>query len=240
MTCDRPGAVTPDELVAYVDGEAPARVAEHVRGCAACAAEANRYRRAQRRLRRALHRFECPASQTLGEYGLGLLPAEEWQAIGAHVRECPLCADELRVLRNFLVEGEAAREVRRPGVAAELKRIIATLVAAPAQPAYALRGRADEELRTYRAGDVTIAIGPGPASRRGRASLTGLLWRENGDLSSFSGHEVKLIADDGAQFSALIDESDNFLFADVRPGSYRLELALADLTIVIAEIRVTP
>lgn len=236
MTCNSPGAVTTEDFIAYADGEAPARVLEHLRTCPTCAAQAAQYQQAQRRLRRTLYRFECPTSQTLGEYELGLLPAEERQAIAAHVLECPLCADELRILRHFLVEDATAEELRRPGVVAELKRIVATLVAAPAQPSYALRGSGDAELRTYRAGDVTIAIGPGPAARRGRASLTGLIWREDGEPSSFSGTEVRLIARDETQFATQIDESDNFTFEDLRPGTYRLELLLAGQTIVIQEV----
>lgn len=237
MTCDSPGAVTADELVAYADGEAPARVAEHVRTCAACAEEANRYRRAQRRLRGALDRFECPTSQTLGEYELGLLSSEERQTVAAHVLECPLCSDELRLLRQLLAEDVASAAPAPRELVSELRRVVATLVRPPAQPAYALRGLGNEELQTYQAGDVTIAIGSGPAARRGRASLTGLVWREGAGAEELTNREARLSAEDGTAYSSPVDDLGNFVFEDIRPGPYRLEVWLADRIVVVELVR---
>ncbi|HEX2515984.1 MAG TPA: hypothetical protein VH257_14855 [Chloroflexota bacterium] len=43
-----------------------------------------------------------PSAHALGGFELGLSPAPEHRRIEAHVRRCPLCAGELRVLREHL------------------------------------------------------------------------------------------------------------------------------------------
>src|SRR5512141_3070774 len=104
MRCSSPEAVTPEDIVAYVDGDAPPRVVEHIRSCPSCRAEARQYAQVQGRLHQALHRFDCPTPLALGEYNLGLVSAEDRTHIAAHVLECPACADELRALRAFLAD----------------------------------------------------------------------------------------------------------------------------------------
>src|SRR5262249_32175126 len=96
MTCTEPGAITPEELVAYGDGEAPERVLAPLRHCRRCRSEAERYAAIGRRLGGALRRFDCPTPHYLGELELGLLAAEESLTLARHVATCPRCADELR------------------------------------------------------------------------------------------------------------------------------------------------
>jgi hypothetical protein len=58
--------------------------------------------RLARRLGLLLGRFDCPSAHALGEFELELGPAAERRRIEAHVQGCPLCAGELRVLRELL------------------------------------------------------------------------------------------------------------------------------------------
>jgi hypothetical protein len=58
--------------------------------------------RLARRLAQRLSRLACPSAHALGEFELGLGTAEERLRIEAHIQHCPLCAGELRVLREFL------------------------------------------------------------------------------------------------------------------------------------------
>src|SRR5262245_5458377 len=146
MSCVQPGAVTPEELIAYVDGEAPARVAEHVRRCRRCRAEVEQYAVVERRLGAALHRFDCPSPQRLGEMELGLLMPEERLAVAQHVADCARCTDELRTLRQFMAFEPAAE----PGLVERLRRLVAILVEPPPALALgALRGADDATSRTY-------------------------------------------------------------------------------------------
>ena len=100
--CHTPGAITPDQLMAYVDGAAPAPVVAHVRGCPACAAAAADQAWTQLRLRHAVTRAGCPTATTLGEYELDLLPPGDRDRVARHVRTCARCDADLRLLRAFL------------------------------------------------------------------------------------------------------------------------------------------
>src|SRR5206468_13071240 len=111
------------------------------------------------------------------------------------------------------------------GPMAVLRRVVATLFTPPAAPAYAgLRGIAEDAVKTYRAGDLTITVSAMPAARYGRVSLMGLLVSEGADQEQFAGAEVRLIAPDGAAQATQIDELGNFDFDDLAPGTYALEL----------------
>ena len=235
MTCTRPGATTPEELVAYAAGDAPTRVADHVRACPTCAALAGEYRALYAQLRARLHRFDCPTPQVLGEYELALLGPEERQVVAAHTLECPRCAEELRTLRTFLATPDPIEE---PGIAGRLRRIVATLVPAPTgQGAHAgLRGGVYDTLRTYRAETTTITI---DATRvpRGRSTLVGLVWREGAPSDALVGAIARLTGPAG-QAHAEVDDLGNFALEDIAPGEYQLELLLPDEIVVVGGVRV--
>ena len=193
-----------------------------------------------RQLRGALHRFDCPTAHALGEYELGLLGPEQRTTAAAHVLECPLCADELRMLRAYMKD--APPPVTGPTVAQRLRGLVATLVPPPttALGYSGLRGAGGA--RTYRAAALSITLGPGSA-RLGRASLTGLVVRDGLDEQSLDGAEVRLLAaGDGpavsSQYVTEVDTLGNFSFDEVAPGTYRLELRLGELTVAIEELAI--
>jgi hypothetical protein len=222
-----------EDLVAYVAGEAPPFVANHLRACPQCSADARDYARAERRLRLILDRVACPDPQRLGEYELGLLDGEERWTIAGHIAECRRCADELRALRGFLADDPLPAS----SLAERARRIVAALLAPSPDLAYGgLRGAGETPTRTFRADDVTITIGPGPAARRGRASLDGLVIGDQGDVDQFAGREARLVPASGLPIVALVDDLGSFLIEDVPPGVYRLELDLSDRLIVVDEV----
>jgi anti-sigma factor RsiW len=228
MSCLRPGAITPEDLVAYVVGEAPATVADHVKSCPQCSAEALTYARADRRLRRSFDRIECPSPLRLGEHALGLILGDERWAIAGHVAECQRCAAELRSLRGFLADEPSAV----PSLVDRARRTISAILLPPLAPDR-IRGPKPVETRSFRADDVTITIRPRPAARRGRVSIYGLV---EGDPDQFAGREARLVVAAGSNVVALIDDLGNFLLEDVAPGVYRLELDLADRLIVVHDV----
>ena len=237
MRCSSPEAVTPEEIVAYVDGDAPSRVVEHIRSCASCAEEAHRYARTQARLRAALHRFDCPSPLALGEYNLGLVSAEDRTRIASHVLECPTCAEELRALRAFLAD-EPASAI---GVVGRLRRIVATLVTprlglAPA----AVRGAGDAGTRTYEAEDATISLSVTPGTRRGRYALVGLVLFERTAGHSPIRAEAHLSSstEESTTDSAEVDELGNFGFDDLTPGVYQIEIRVSDRSIVVEALHI--
>jgi hypothetical protein len=238
--CIDPQTVTPDSLLMYLDGEAPAEVSQHVAACPACAAEAASLNRLQEQLGAALFRFDCPPSQVLGEYAIDLVTPEDRTSVAQHVVDCPRCTSELRSMREFLVADDLLLPARS-GVAAGLRRIVASLFPpAPAlAPAVALRGSASATAQTYRAGDLTLTLGPGLQTRSGRGSLMGLLVHDSGDPEEFAGSVARLLAPTGASIEAEIDELGNFAFDDLQPDTYRLELHVGDVVIEVEDVAVT-
>lgn len=246
MSCIRPGTVSPNDLIAFNDGGAPPNVVEHVRACPDCAADARRYASTEHRLARALHRFECPSPHALGEFDLGLLPAQERLATELHVRSCPRCADELRTLRGFLAVEVAPVAAPR---AAPLTRLIAALLPLPpaSQSLAGLRGTAEAGVETYAAGNFKLTISHGPEIRRdaGRAarrviSVTGLVWSDAPTGEAPLTGVATLTGDDGTARTTDVDELGNFTFDEVNAGSYQLEMSLGDQLIVVESLRIGP
>ncbi len=237
--CTRPGAVTPEAILAYVDGDASPDVAQHLRTCPACASEAQVYSRLQGRLGGALYRFDCPPAQALGEYELGLTSPEGRSGVARHVLDCPHCMAELLSLRTFLADDMALAPAPRGGPVEGLRRVVATLfVPAPGAGAAALRGGTDGEGATYRVEDLTITLGPGPPGPRGRASLMGLIVREDHDLEVSAGSTAHLLSATGEPVTAAIDELGSFAFDDIAPGNYGLELHLPGLIVAVEDVSV--
>ena len=238
MRCIAPSEVTPEELLAYAHGEAPSRVVEHVRDCAHCAAEASDYAWEQWRLASRLHRVTCPSPHALGEYELAVLAPTERTRVAAHARDCPRCAAELQQLRDFLADGPLVA-VARPGLG--IRRIIAALVAPPMSPTVvgyaAVRSGGGASARTYRAEDVALSINVGSAGP-GRASLAGLIWREDAALETMARAAVTLITANGATLTAEVDDLGGFAFDEVVPGTHRLEVLLGDRLVTIEALSI--
>lgn len=226
------GAVTPEDLIAYGDGEASGPISAAIQSDPALRAAADAYAQTQRRLRQRLYRFDCPSPQLLGEYALDLLAGAARTRIAAHVVECPRCTAELRMLRDFMA---AEEDVPPVGAMERIRRMVATLLPPPPRlsPHASLRGVDDATARTYQAGDVTVTLDMGAPMRRGRTSLVGLIWRDGGDPETIAGSAVVLTLDTGESQTTEIDDVGNFTFDEISPGTYRLEVTLGDDTITI-------
>lgn len=104
MECSEPAIIRDEELLAYLSGERVRPVVEqHLIRCAYCSARLAGYRRMEHVLTSKLYRWDCPSSQILGEYQLGLLSLETVSAVKPHVSTCVLCAAEVAALAEFLV-----------------------------------------------------------------------------------------------------------------------------------------
>jgi hypothetical protein len=234
--CNSPDEITPEDLLAFVDGDAPADVAEHVRQCRHCSAEVERYARAQSQLRQGLYRFDCPSPQTLGEYQLGLLSPEERQRTAAHVVDCPHCAAEIRSLNAFLAD----EVVPSPTLIERLRRVVATLVSPAARPAVSLRGAAETGARTYRTGEVTVNLRV-EAAGRGRYLVVGLVDRTSPEIRDdpgLAGRAVRLIASGGDVTATQIDIVGGFDIEEISAGPYQMEIALDDQVVVIEGLEI--
>lgn len=239
MKCIAPGSTTPEDLLAFVEREAPPSIVSHVDRCPACATEARRYASLQNHLRRRLFRVVCPPPQALGDYHLGLLDPDERYEVAQHLADCPRCAAELRTLRVYLADnspiGATAGIERAVGA---LRRVAASLVSPGPNLAYAgLRG-GPAESQTFRAGDVAISIGVSPTSRRGRSTVSGLITRDEQPSSLFADRDVRLLVENRVVETARVDDLGNFDLENVIPGAYTLEIDLDDALVTIEDLKV--
>lgn len=226
-------AITPEMILAHLDGEAVPGVGEALRDDPEAAALAAGYDRLQRRLTGALYRHDCPPAQALGEYALDLAGTADRVAIAAHVGDCPRCADELAQIRAFLA---IETDPPAPGPLERARRLVATLVAAPpVGVGAALRGDDAETARTYRAGENTITIDQFATGRRGYRSLVGLLDRPAPVPADAL---ASLRAADGTRREEPIDATGNFAFDDLTTGAYQLEVRLGGDLVVVDELLV--
>jgi anti-sigma factor RsiW len=228
-----PGAVTPEEIMAYVDGEAPEHLAAHIRSCPHCIAQASILARDQGKLHRLLYRFDCPSPHELGEYELGVVSPEARTQVAAHVLECPRCTDELQALRSFM----APEPMPQNGMMDRLRRSVATLLTQPGLAYAGLRGAGDTGVKTYRAGDVTITISSLPGAARGRVTVAGLVTHESAEPEQLRG-EVRLAAGEAPSHTGEVDEMGNFFLEDVAPGSYQMELQFPEQVVLIEDLQV--
>jgi anti-sigma factor RsiW len=189
MECSEPGAIRDEELLAYLAGEKVRPfVKQHLTRCQRCTAQLAAYERIERTLTSKLYRFDCPPSQVLGEYQLGLLSKELTAAVNNHLGMCALCAAEVATLTEFLANDQM---LTQPAVARDMsaqtsspnnnhrsaqgakgilerlqdtantgaRRILATLL--PPQPRLAFQRDTTQAAlwpRRYTAEDVSIAI----------------------------------------------------------------------------------
>src|SRR5436305_292980 len=103
MECTEPGAIRDEELLAYLAGEnVRPFVVQHLAECQHCSSQMAAYQRVELALTSKLYRWDCPPSQVLGEYQLGLLSKELTAAVKNHLAMCVLCATEVVTLTEFL------------------------------------------------------------------------------------------------------------------------------------------
>jgi hypothetical protein len=225
----------PDDVLAYVDGDATPAVAAHIEGCDVCVQQADALEATQAGLTRLLYRFDCPKPLTLGEYALDLLDPEQRQQTAAHTLECEACAAELHEVRAYL----AAEAPFREDVTGRIRRLVATLLSPAAGPrplaAAALRGAADSAARVYQADDLTISLSSGD----GPGHLLGVLIATSPEQTPPDGGQARLVASGGQTVaSGPIDDLGNFEFEGLAPGVYLLELQMADALVIVEGLQV--
>lgn len=103
MECLEPGAIHDEELFAYLAGEKVRPLVElHLTTCQYCANRFAEYRRLELTLSSKLFRRDCPPTQVLGEYEIGMLSKELIAAVQNHLSMCVLCTAEVASLSGFL------------------------------------------------------------------------------------------------------------------------------------------
>lgn len=265
MECSEPGLIRDEELLAYLAGERVRPVVEqHLARCQRCSSQVAGYRELERSLINKLYRWDCPPSQILGDYHLGLLSGIAAAAVEKHLSMCVLCAAEVATLTEFLANepilvervsvqlsspnnhGSASQEVKRAlehlrdQSGAQVRRIVATLLPPQRRLVYQ-RNLASVEVwpRRYTAEDFSISVQVERGTqRRDSLQLIGFVTRKGAALEALRGIPVVLSSQTNIVYAQNIDELGNFVFSSIAPATYKLELQLADTTIVIEQLPV--
>jgi hypothetical protein len=176
MKCISSPALDDTQIVGFMEGEADESVVAHIKECPYCSEKAREWARWQNRLKKQLYRVTCPTTMELGEYQLDLLSPPRKMAIAQHVRDCPLCRQEVASLEDFL--RSLAPE---SNLLDEAKILITSLVGAQTQNGFApvLRGEAKGPL-TFEADGIVIVLDVQPADE-GRFDILGQVAADNQD-----------------------------------------------------------
>src|SRR5687768_11962364 len=108
--CASPPPLSDDELIAALDGDAPTPVRAHLGRCRFCAARLEGMRMFEKTLLTAMYRVDCPTTEALTDYVMGMASKKAGLAIDDHLLRCKLCSEEVQTLRAFFVT-DAAPEV---------------------------------------------------------------------------------------------------------------------------------
>jgi len=245
--CLYPPALDEHQLLSYLDGEATPGVGAHIEQCPYCRERAQGMAQVQQRLSARLYRLNCPASIDLGEYHLGLLPAERRMAVAQHLLECPHCRQEIAELKGYLVRlappaGAGFLEQAREQARVVIARLAGGKGRAPGEttPGLAYAGAAFAGLRggsqaplMLEADGILIVLDVQPAPE-GRALLTGHVAAELQD--AWTGARVEL-RQGGVQFRATaVDDLGGFQFEGVSPGSAEIQIIPRGGPVVLAPV----
>lgn len=167
-TCIAPEEIEAWELEAYLYGDAPARVVQHVARCPACQATLAEQHDFSQRLQHVLTRADCPSAETLMQHRWRQLPPGRAKELDTHLALCSACRSEyaafagpepepgpaqqlITTIRQGLIEQSLAqgRAWLEPLTQRwhEVQLYLGQLLAgANAQPAYALAGLMGEDV----------------------------------------------------------------------------------------------
>jgi hypothetical protein len=231
--CRCPPALDDLALIAAIDGEADGTTLDHLRNCPHCARRAHDFDELQQLLRQRLFRILCPSSDELAACQQGWLDARRREEILDHVRDCPFCSGELRLLIEAAQAAPTITPINR------LRRIIAVALTppmgSPFGPAYgALRAGRYAGQYAYRAENLELTLDIQRISGHpGRLALVGMLLNEEGLVGGMSRATASLLSEDLVVSSATLDDLGSFVLEDVAPGDYSLSLRLPDIEVVV-------
>jgi hypothetical protein len=224
-------------LLAYIEGEVDIETAMKIERSPADKKRAKHLAGLQNKLIKRLYRMECPSSESLGEYELGILDRGRMVAVAKHLLICPVCRSELSQLREFLRNPEPLGQT---GIIEGLRVAFADLIGArdkgsdhlPLTPAFSsLRGRSSEPLILKAEGAViTLEI-----QRDGdRFNIFGQVAAD--DQDHWTGAEVSFIQEKDVLCNALLDDLGAFQCVGIPPGQLELQVENKSGLIIIADI----
>jgi hypothetical protein len=247
--CNWPVALDDLALIAAIDGEAGSDVMAHLRDCLYCAQRARVFEEMQGLLRKQLFRMFCPTSDELAAYQQGVLNGGQRVSIAEHLKECPHCTREFKLLEQLSAEAQPGRSPpvgqgngqNGHAISGKLRRIAAELLdispVTPIAGAYGtLRLPSQASQYAYHADNLQLTLGVQPVvSRADRRVVHGALELDDESYEGFGGATAQLLDLDNEMLvqTAELDELGNFVMDDLAPGTYQLALHLSDREVIV-------
>lgn len=246
MDCMDSMAPSEEELLGFVlDGIPLSREAKHhLERCSICQRLYSKYKQTNDYLLSKLYRSQCPEPEQLHLYCAVLLSPDETIDVANHLRECPLCTQEVADIRRAFVDTEPLPEDNESALTRAARRIVASLV--PWKPQLVTRSDtpATNWPRQYRAETLDLSLHLSRSSN-GEIMLLGLCTSIDPDESveAFEGKSVELYyAADAPRgepakhvplMSTTVDDLGNIVFKAVPVGEYVMIVGLQEAEIVI-------
>jgi hypothetical protein len=238
MTENNTGPHFADEiLLAYLDGEADLETAMKIERSPADRKRAKILAGLQNKLTKRLYRMECPSSESLGEYQLGMLGRAGMVAVAKHLLICPVCRRELNQLREFLRNPEP---IGQTGIIEGLRVVFAHLIGdrakgsehAPLTPAFSsLRGGSSELLILEAEGAlITLDI----QSDGDILNISGQVAADDQDL--WTGASLWLSQENEILCQVVLDDLGAFQCDGIPPGEIELQFEVKSGLVIVANL----
>ncbi len=229
MSCSNPPPVSDEDINLALDGVASEEVMAHLAMCDGCMARLTEAQRFEQGVRAPLYRWDCPTPEELGVYHLGFLSGSQERAVTKHLTVCVRCADEVEVLRTFLVGDTAPQPQTESATIAERgwqpRTQLATLVARimPSRPGFgAVRGGGHAPLVAH-SPVATIVLDPveqGPTE----TMLVGQIADDEDDQDRWTGALVAAYLKGAFVGAAVVDDLGSFTCGPLPSGNLQIHI----------------
>jgi hypothetical protein len=238
MTENNTGPHFADEvLLAYLDGEADIETVMKIEQSPADMKRVKQLAGIHNKLIKRFYRMECPSSESLGEYQLGILGRAGMIDVAKHLRICPVCRMELNQLREFLRNPEP---IGQTGIIEELQVVFAYLIGdrakgsehLPLTPAFSsLRGGSSEPLILEAEGAlITLDI----QSDGDILNISGQVAADDQDL--WTGTSLWLYQENEFLCQAVLDDLGAFQCDGIPPGEVELQFEVKSGMVIVANL----
>lgn len=218
MRCSSGETLSEEQLSAAIDGHADEKVLAHLASCPQCATRLAMARTTETFLGSSLYRFDCPSSQELIDYHLGLVNSSTDKRITRHLALCVACREEIETLRGFLLADHPHAHIAAPvqcqsKLVSALNDIVASIL--PRNPQFVVRGTAHAAV-SARAGNTTVLLVP-EQDQQQQLTLAGQLLDDN--LEQWIGAQVEIYQETQLVHSTVIDELGGFAIQSLTQSS---------------------
>jgi hypothetical protein len=240
--CTGLSPLSDDVLLDALDGIVSEATRQHLQTCGDCSERLAHFQKLEQRMHSIMYRSGCPSADELADYAIGVATLNKQQTTEAHLQTCLLCQQEVQSLQTILTVDEVEIPLKQKTKSEPLwqqvkhklhdleEQLVTVLVPRPLMPQAALKGAGDRErILNYEHQSVTVML------RLEKVvdglKINGTIIDNQSDGQWANGH-AELMSAEQKRFVAVIDEDENFTFAQLPPGLFQLNIYAASSRIL--------